>query len=73
MKFNDMVKLGYFLHMAEAEGMDSLVDTRTAKLNAVRKELSYDPSFEEVEQLCLSHGITSVSPDEFQYITRGKI
>lgn len=39
MNFNDMVKSGYFMYMAEAEGHDNLVSTRTAKINAVIKDL----------------------------------
>lgn len=35
--FSDMVKSGYFMYMAEAEGT-SLVSTRTAKINAIIKD-----------------------------------
>ena len=41
MKFKDMVDSGYFMYMAEAEGHDKLVNTRTAKVNAVIKDLQY--------------------------------
>ena len=41
MKFKDMVDSGYFMYMAEAEGHDKLVNTRTAKINAVIKDLQY--------------------------------
>lgn len=35
MKFSDMIDSGYFMYMAEREGMDSLVSTREAKINAI--------------------------------------
>lgn len=36
--FNEMVKSGYFMYMAEAEGKTGLVNTRTAKINAIIKD-----------------------------------
>lgn len=36
--FKEGIKSGYFMYMAEAEGMDSLVSTRTAKINASIKD-----------------------------------
>ena len=36
--FNSMVNSGYFMYMAEAEGLDNLVTTRTARINAAKKE-----------------------------------
>ena len=41
MKIKDMVDSGYFMYMAEQSGMDKLVNTRTAKINAVIKDLQY--------------------------------
>ena len=42
MIFNDMVKSGYFMYMAEAEGCaGSLVNTRTSKINAIIKDFKY--------------------------------
>lgn len=38
MFFNDMVKSGYFMYMAEANGYDGLVSTRAAKINAVIRD-----------------------------------
>ncbi len=32
--FKEMVNSGYFMYMAEASGMDNLISTRTAKINA---------------------------------------
>lgn len=41
MIFNDMVKSGYFMYMAEAEGCTGLVSTRTSKINAIIKDFKY--------------------------------
>lgn len=41
MIFNDMVKSGYFMYMAEAEGYSNLVSTRTSKINAIIKDFKY--------------------------------
>jgi len=41
MIFNDMVKSGYFMYMAEAEGCTGLVNTRTSKINAIIKDFKY--------------------------------
>ena len=49
---NDAIKSGYFCYMAEAEGLDYLVNTRDAKLNAARRELPYNPSFEDKSGIC---------------------
>ena len=39
--FKNMVDSGYFMFMAEAEGFDNLVNTRTAKVNAIIKDFKY--------------------------------
>lgn len=36
--FKEMVNSGYFMYMAEAEGMDNLVTTKAAKINAAIKD-----------------------------------
>lgn len=36
-----MVKSGYFMYMAEAEGCTDLVNTRTAKINSAIKDFKY--------------------------------
>lgn len=36
--FTRMVQTGYFPYMAEAEGHDELISTRTAKINAAIKD-----------------------------------
>lgn len=68
MGFSDMVNSGYFMYMAEAEGLDYLVGTRDAKLNAIKQELSYSPSYEELKASCLKHGIEMLSEKEYQYL-----
>ena len=65
--FTDAVKSGFFCYMAEAEGLDYLVNTRIAKLNAVKKELR-KPGI-TLEEACLNHGITSISEDELYELT----
>ena len=67
--FNEAIKSGYFMYMAEAEGFDNLVNTRQAKLNAVRKELPFNPSYTDLEAVCLKHGLSTISEQELNYIT----
>ena len=40
---NDAINSGYFCYMAEAEGMDYLVNTREAKVNAIINDLKATP------------------------------
>ena len=68
MKLSDMVNSGYFMYMAEAEGLDYLVDTRDAKLNAIKRELPYNPSYEDLRDSCLKHRIDSLSEKEYNYL-----
>lgn len=62
MNFNDMVKSGYFMYMAEAGGHDNLVSTRTAKINAVIKDLrnyrlrGYNPN-NYIDTVLARHGL----------------
>ena len=63
MNFNDMVKSGYFMYMTEASGMDKLVNTRTAKINAVIKDFKYivkqgkNPN-DYIADVLAKHGLT---------------
>ena len=68
--FSDWVNSGFFMYMAEAEGMDNLINTRTAKLNAIRNELRslYNFSFDDVEKICLKHDLNTISEKEYKYI-----
>ena len=53
--FNSMINSGYFMYMAEAEGFDNLVSTRTARINAAKREFANR----------LNRGYTDVT-DEFK-------
>lgn len=61
--FGEMVKSGYFMYMAEASGMDNLVSTRTAKINAVIKDFKslvsrgVNPN-DYIEEVLARHGLT---------------
>ena len=61
--FNETVKSGYFMYMAEASGMDGLVSTRTAKVNAAIKDFKYivsqghNPNF-YIEEVLAKHGLS---------------
>ena len=63
MNFNNMVKSGYFMYMAEAEGHDELVNTRTAKINAAIKDFKYivkqgeNPN-DYIADVLAKHGLT---------------
>ena len=67
--------LPYFLYMAEAEGMDDLVSTREAHLNAIRndmeKYIGQSVSETTVRRICENHDIDfdDLSYSEFTYIT----
>jgi len=41
--FNEAVNSGFFCYMAEAEGLDYLVNTREAKVNAIINDLKATP------------------------------
>ena len=61
--FDKMVKSGYFMYMAEAEGLDGLVSTRTAKINRVIKDFKYIVNQHEnpndyIAQILAKHGLT---------------
>lgn len=61
--FKEMVDSGYFMYMAEASGMDSLISTRTAKINASIKDFKYIISQNQnpndyIEEVLANHGLT---------------
>ena len=63
MFFNEMVDSGYFMYMAETEGHTNLVNTRTAKVNAVIKDLKdikykVENVNDYVEMILGRHGLT---------------
>lgn len=61
--FTRMIQTGYFPYMAEAEGHDELISTRTASVNAVIKDFKslidkrVDPNLYKYEILA-SHGLS---------------
>ena len=63
MNFNDMVNSGYFMYMAEQEGKTNLISTRTAKINAIIKDLKYirnkvsNPN-DYIEEVLSKYGLT---------------
>ena len=66
MFINDMIKSGYFMYMAEAEGLDSLVSTRTAKINAIIKDFKYIVNQGEnpndyISEVLAKHGLSEQS------------
>jgi len=77
MNFNNMVKSGYFMYMAEAEGHDELVNTRTAKVNAAIKDFKYlvrqheNPN-DYIDAVLAKHGLTEdmLTSDEIERINR---
>lgn len=61
--FREMVDSGYFMYMAEAEGYDDLVDTRTAKINASIKDFKYIKEYggnpnECIHEVLAEHGLS---------------
>ena len=70
------MNLGYWLYMNEAEGYDSMVSTRLAKINAIGRELREAgyagqtvPSYVFTE-LCRKHGIPAheITQKDISYI-----
>jgi len=67
--FKDMVNSGYFMYMAEAEGYDNLVNTKTARINAAIKDFQklyrdgYDPN-EYVNEVLSAHNLSEDSLTE---------
>lgn len=70
-------KDGFWLYAMETEGMDFLVNTKTAKLNAVIKEIRgiRSPSIDQetFEQILHRHGLSlsTLTQKEILYIQDG--
>ena len=67
------MELSQMLYMAETEGLDDLVSTRTAKLNAVVNEINsqfqnatLDASY--VAGLMTEHGVDNITMEDFDYV-----
>ena len=73
--FEDAVKSGFFMYMAEAEGKDKLVNTREARVNAVINDLRYidrsslrqNPDY-FLRQACTAHDLEDISAKEIAKI-----
>ena len=71
-----MIDIGspQFLYMCEAEGLDDQVNTRTAKINAVIKDIrNYpSPSIDSGTFMAIlaNHGLTEISDNELLEIQR---
>lgn len=63
--FKEMVDSGYFMYMAETEGYDDLVDTRTARINSSIKDFKYikenggNPN-EYIHEVLAKHGLSQM-------------
>ena len=71
------MKLDYFLYMAEASGMDNLVTTRTARINAAIKDFimmakaGYNINDDDIQAAILGdHEIGDITEKEADYIAR---
>ena len=71
------MKLDYFLYMAEAEGHDELVSTRTARINAAIKDFilmvknGYNINNDDIQTAILSdHNIGNITTKEAKYIAK---
>lgn len=71
------MKLDYFLYMAEAEGHDELVSTRTARINAAIKDFilmaknGYNINNDDIQAAILSeHNIGNITTKEARYIAK---
>ena len=72
-----MMKLNYFLYMAEAEGFDDLVTTREARINAAIKDFiimaknGYNIDNDDIQAAILEdHRLQDISTKEAEYIAR---
>ena len=69
------INSNYFKYMAEASGMDNLIDTREAKINAIINDLrcSYEDPNLIWRNICYRHGIdpSSLTEREQNKINRG--
>ena len=69
------MRLDYFLYMAEAEGVDRVVSTRTAKINAIIKAFinaakdGYNINDTEIQDdIFDKHDLNDLSSEELDYI-----
>ena len=72
-----MMKLNYFLYMAEAEGVESITSTRKTRIEAAIKDFimmaknGYNINDDDIQAVILKdHNITDATPAECEYIAR---
>ena len=73
--FTDAVDSGFFCYMAEAEGLDNLVSTREARINAVIKDARAQVrrnilSSVDLWDICSKHNLDSLTTNEMTRIER---
>lgn len=71
------MRLDYFLYMAEKEGHDELISTRTARINATIEDFvlmaknGYNINNDNIQAAILNdHNIDNITTKEINYITR---
>lgn len=72
-----MMKLNYFLYMAEAEGVESISSTRQTRINAAIKDFvmmakaGYNINDDDIQTAILAdHNIGNITEKECKYIAR---
>ena len=72
-----MMKLDYFLYMAEAEGVESVTSTRKTRIEAATKDFimmaknGYNINDDDIQAVILEdHNIADATPAECEYIAR---
>lgn len=69
--FSDMLNSGYFLYMAEADGLDDIVTTRQARINAAKREFvdelrsTYDDVNNIFQRVLRNHNLTEADLTSF--------
>lgn len=71
------MRLDYFLYMAEKEGHDELISTRTARINAAIEDFilmaknGYNINNNDIQATILNdHNISNITTKETNYIAR---
>ena len=72
-----MMKLNYFLYMAEAEGVESVTSTRKTRIEAAIKDFimmaknGHNINNDDIQAIILEdHNIADITPTECEYIAR---
>ena len=72
-----MMKLNYFLYMAEAEGIESVTSTRKTRIEAAIKDFimmaknGYNINDDDIQAVILEdHNIANLTTEECEYIAK---